>query len=216
MHIYELMQSTARQYNAKHFGFDQYWKKPTFSKSNQGGVCKALVFGWLKSSHKHGYLTNETVGLIHSDVRMKHIDQRQTRLGRHNKDHDYLDRFLAGDRTSRGFGALNLTRIGDPYVASTALARVSGYELIPSTANIFWNTYESCGCTMGFGSETMKQNHMVGAYKAPKEFMFFDPNGGLMCFKNADQFHPWFLQQFFRAEAYATFNFAEFVYYKVG
>lgn len=216
MQIYQIMSETAAKYGARHSGFDQSWKLPILPAENKGGICAAMTLGWLKSKHKHGYLSNKDTGLSQSDSRVAHIGRRQTKLSHAKYEQSFTDALVSGNRDGKGFGALGLTRDGDPFIASAVLAGIKGYDLIPLTANILWNTPANQGCTMSFGSTGMKERHMVGTCKAPREFMFFDPNGGLMSFQDPDRFHAWIMQQFFKDHYYAGFNYAYFVYYKIG
>jgi YopT-type cysteine protease-like protein len=178
-YIQQIMQKTAKDYNAEFTLFDQSFIK---WKKNPTGVCFALCKVWLRSPDK--------------TAAHKFMDQcREKEREIEKKQNSYIRKLEKGK-----------SRVDSKKLSISEEWVKSKWVYKTNQNPDFWKdaVNDMCHFTLrknlvSLTFEGRRVGHAVATCEHSDKYYFFDPNGGIMAFEDSDDFEKWLLKEFPKA-----------------
>lgn len=164
LNIGQVMQDTAKKYNARHYLFDQYWYKNDVGK----GACHALCKYWLKrhvSTRGDSAMPNGFGTAVGKNIKYIAFKQNKASLLR------YPLAFSSGPQSVWMLNEENVRKGNDAWIKAVQL--MLPYPV--GKKNM-----------ISFGWATQIDHCVAASCSDGDWYEFFDPNGGIMVFGQGD------------------------------
>jgi hypothetical protein len=183
-YIQQIMQETAKQYEAAFTLFDQSFIK---WKDNPTGVCFALCKVWIQSLDKIS--THKFRNHCEEEENLKKIEKKQSSYIRKLKEGSSRvdSKKLSIDADTTKSKWLYKTKENPDDFWKDAVSDMCNFTMRKNLVSL---TFEGGGA-----------GHAVATCENANIYYFFDPNGGIMAFEDQFALEDWLLKEFPKANA---------------
>jgi Yersinia/Haemophilus virulence surface antigen len=209
MNIAEVMHSTAAEYHAAFTLFDQ--SGLSLSAVNKSGVCFGLCKAWLRSLDK--VASHKFWAFCTSEPNRLQIERKQDRHSRLRPDGTRRgEKHLVGNagnvKSLHIYKALQKTQEEFWTDSVEQMSRLYRSDLMVINGRSFWMEvseripYTTRKNLISLRIQNGQDAHAVASCAQGGQSYFFDPNGGIMAFKDTVNLKKWLKEKFPTAEEY--------------